>query len=86
VRVPKRVDTPCFYASAAVFTALSVYGAAIYFGDAPPGGSFLATGLYAFGVGGSLAGVCYFGKEIDARTREEEGAPRPPHRREKQSG
>lgn len=77
--VPKKIAVPCFYFCAAVFAALSLYGVGLYVEGPPPGGSLASAALYGGGVFGSLAGICYFGKEWDARKREErKAALRPP--------
>ncbi|MCL5967018.1 MAG: hypothetical protein M1550_07470 [Deltaproteobacteria bacterium] len=68
--VPKKIAVACFYVCSSVFTALSVYGMALYLGEAPVGESLVATALYGASVFGSLAGICYFGNEWDARKRE----------------
>ena len=69
-----KIAKPCFYLSTSVFTALSVYGVALYMSDAPAaaGGSLTSTALFAAGVFGSLAGICYFGNEWDTRKREDQ--------------
>lgn len=81
--VPKKVAMICFYACSSAFTALSVYGAALYLGEVPSGQSLASTALYGGGVLGSLVGLCWFGSQWDARRREEHRPAAAPESRPK---
>ena len=69
--LPPNIARSGFYICSSVFTALSVYGMALHFGESPEPGSLAVTALYAAATFGSLGGIVYFGMAWDAAKREE---------------
>ncbi len=61
-----------FHFCSTVFIGLSVYGIARYLNEGLlQTDSFLAAASYAAVILGSIAGICFFGREADRRRAEE---------------
>ncbi len=73
MRVERYVATVGFNVCMAIFVALSAYGILSYMSwdqvQSPT--SSLAVLLYAVGVAGSIAGICFFGIQMDRRRLED---------------
>ncbi len=72
MKVDKYVATIGFNVCMAIFVALSAYGIFSYMSwdqvEYPAGPALF---LYAVGVAGSIAGICFFGIQMDRRRLEE---------------
>ncbi len=73
MRVEKYVAQIGLNVCMAVFISLSAYGIFSYMSwdQAQPSPGSLAVFLYAVGVAGSIAGICFFGIQMDRRRHEE---------------
>ena len=72
MKVEKHVAIVGFNVCAAVFVSLSAYGIFSYMSwDQALSPSALSSLLYAVGIAASIAGICYFGIQMDRRRFEE---------------
>ena len=72
MQVSKPVAIFGFHFCSTVFIGLSVYGIARYLNEGLlQTDSFLAAASYAAVILGSIAGICFFGREADRRRAEE---------------
>ena len=74
MHVPKRMAIHGLNISMAVFTALSAYGILLYFeggSDAAKATSLLTTLSYLAGIAACIAGIGFFGVQLDRRKSEE---------------
>jgi uncharacterized membrane protein len=79
MQVSKPVAIFGFHFCSTVFIGLSVYGIARYLNEGLlQTDSFLAAASYAAVILGSIAGICFFGREADRRRAEELKKPVPP--------
>ncbi len=76
MKVDKYVATIGFNVCMAIFVALSAYGIFSYMSwDQVQSPTSLSVFLYAVGVAGSIAGICFFGIQMDRRRLEESKKP-----------
>jgi len=79
MQVSKPIAIFGFHFCSTIFIGLSAYGIFRYLdaGLLQPD-SFLAAASYAAVILGSIAGICFFGREADRRRSEEMNKPVPP--------
>ena len=74
MHVPKRMAIHGLNISMAVFTALSAYGILLYYeggSDAARATSLITTLSYLAGIAACIAGIGFFGVQLDRRKSEE---------------
>jgi hypothetical protein len=74
LQVPKRMAIHGLNLSMAVFTGLSAYGILLYYeggADIALATSPLTTGCYVAGIAACIAGIFFFGVQLDRRKSEE---------------
>ncbi|MDA8179417.1 MAG: hypothetical protein ACYDAX_01525 [Desulfobacteria bacterium] len=74
MQVSKRMAIHGLNISMAVFTALSAYGILLYYkggADAAGSATLLTTLSYLAGIAGCIAGIGFFGVQLDRRKSEE---------------